>query len=117
MTGLPLTIKDAGIALREKKISSAELTEAHLAKISELNPTLGSFLTVMEETARNEAAAADEMFARGIDLSLMQGIPWAMKDNLATKDAPTTANSHVLDRRWGEGYDATAVSRLRAAGG
>lgn len=117
MAGIPLTIKDAGVALRKGDLSSAELTEALLAKTKELNPTLGAFLTIMEDTARAEAAAADEKFAKGIDLGPMQGIPYAIKDIIATKDAPTTANSHVLDRAWAAGYDATVVAKLRAAGG
>ena len=117
MTDIPLTIQDAGVALRKGDITSVEMTEALLHKIHALNPTLGAFITIMEETARTEAAAADEKFAKGIDLGPMQGIPYAIKDIIATKDAPTTANSFVLDRKWGEGYDATVVAKLRAAGG
>src|SRR5678815_2933238 len=100
MAGIPLTIKDAGVALRKGDLTSAELTNALLAKTKQLNPTLGAFLKIMEDTARAEAAAADEKFAKGIDLGPMQGIPYAIKDIIATKDAPTTANSHVLDRKW-----------------
>src|SRR3954447_21492227 len=117
MAGIPLTIQDAGIALRKGDLSSVELTEALLAKTKELNPTLGAFITIMEDTARAEAAAADANFAKGLDLGPMQGIPYAIKDIIATKDAPTTGNSHVLDRAWGAGRDATVVAKLRAAGG
>jgi aspartyl-tRNA(Asn)/glutamyl-tRNA(Gln) amidotransferase subunit A len=117
MTDLPLTIKDAGVALRSGDLTSTALTEALLQKIHALNPTLGAFITIMEETAMAEAAAADANFAKGVDLGPMQGIPYAIKDIIATKDAPTTGNSFVLDRKWGEGYDATVVGKLRAAGG
>src|SRR4029453_14113032 len=117
MTDIPLTIQDAGVALRKGDITSAEMTEALLHKIHALNPTLGAFITIMEDTARAEAAAADEKFAKGIDLGPMQGIPYAIKDIIATKDAPTPGNSHVLDRAWAAGYDATVVAKLRAAGG
>ncbi|HET7737575.1 MAG TPA: amidase, partial [Tepidiformaceae bacterium] len=81
-----------------------------------LNPTLGAFITITEESAMAEATAADQKFASGIDLGPLQGIPYCVKDNIATKDAPTTANSHVLDREWGAGWDAPVVARLRAAG-
>ena len=113
---LPLTIKDAADALRAKELTSVELTSALLEKTRELNPTLGAFITVTEESAMNAAAAADAKFAAGIDLGPMQGIPFAAKDIIATQDAPTTANGTVLDPAWGEGYDATVIAKLRAAG-
>ncbi|HLF76882.1 MAG TPA: amidase [Dehalococcoidia bacterium] len=113
---MPMTIKDAGEALRSGKISSVELTTALLKKTKALNPTLGAFLTIMEDTAMTAAAEADAKFAAGTDLGPMQGIPYAIKDIIATKDAPTTGNSHVLDRKWGEGYDATVIAKLRAGG-
>ena len=46
----------------------------------------------------------------------LQGIPLGMKDILAAAEAPTTANSLVLDRDWGAGRDAPVVARLKAAG-
>ncbi|MGE3856831.1 MAG: amidase [Dehalococcoidia bacterium] len=113
---MPITIKDAAAALRAGSITSAQLTRAHLDKIEALNPTLGAFITVMPEVAMEEAAAADALFAGGVDRGPLQGIPMAAKDIIATKTAPTTANSVVLDRAWGEGYDATVVEKLRAAG-
>ena len=85
-------------------------------EIAALNPTLGAFITVMPEAAIEEAKAADALFASGVDRGPLQGIPMAAKDIIATKTAPTTANSVVLDRAWGAGYDAAVVERLRAAG-
>lgn len=113
---LPLTIKDAAAALRAKQISSVELTSGLLGRIKELNPTLGAFITVTEETAKAEAAEADARFAAGTDLGPLQGIPYGLKDIIATKDAPTTANGVILDPAWGEGHDAAVTERLRAAG-
>ena len=112
----PITIKDAAAALRAGTITSVELTRIHLDKIEALNPTLGSFITTIPEIALAEAAEADALLAKGVDLGPLQGIPMAAKDIIATKTAPTTANSVVLDPRWGEGYDAAVVEKLRAAG-
>lgn len=114
---MPLTIQDAAVALRAGKVSSVEITKALLEKIAHLNPTLGAYITVTPEAALAEAAAADALFAAGIDRSPMQGIPYAAKDIIATQTAPTTGNGRVLDRSWGEGYDATVVKKLRSAGG
>jgi aspartyl-tRNA(Asn)/glutamyl-tRNA(Gln) amidotransferase subunit A len=113
---LPLTIKDAAAALRAKQLSSVELTSGLLARIKELNPTVGAFITVTEESALAAAAAADADFAGGVDRGPLQGIPYAPKDIIATKDAPTTGNSVVLDRAWGEGRDAPVIARLRDTG-
>src|SRR5712691_8332510 len=113
---IPLTIQETAAALRAKQFTSVELTRALLEKIAALNPTLGPYITVTEETALAEAASADAMFVAGKDLGPLPGIPYAVKDIIATKDAPTTANSLVLDRAWGAGHDATVVTKLRAAG-
>jgi aspartyl-tRNA(Asn)/glutamyl-tRNA(Gln) amidotransferase subunit A len=114
---IPLTIKDAAAGLRAGEYSATELTRALLRKINALNPELGAFITITEETALAAAADVDEKFAAGVDLGPMQGIPFGVKDIIATKDAPTTANGHVLDPAWAEGYDATVVAKLRGAGG
>ncbi|MGE3856950.1 MAG: amidase [Dehalococcoidia bacterium] len=112
----PMTIQTAAEALRAGDITSVELTQRLLARIEELNPTLGAFLHVATDNAIAEATAADAMFAAGIDRGPLQGIPYGVKDIIATQNAPTTANSLVLDRAWGAGYDATVIRRLRAAG-
>src|ERR1700749_4621003 len=71
----------------------------------------------MDESALAAAAQADADFAAGIDRHPLQGIPLAVKDIIATRDAPTTANSRVLDPGWGGGVDAPVVARLRNVGG
>jgi aspartyl-tRNA(Asn)/glutamyl-tRNA(Gln) amidotransferase subunit A len=113
---LPLTIKDAAAALRSGTVSSVQLTTEFLGRISSLNESLGAFVTVCDETALKAAEAADQDFAAGVDRGPLQGIPLAIKDIIATKEAPTTANSRVLDPDWGKGTDAPVVARLRAAG-
>lgn len=113
---LPLTIKDAAAAFRVGAVTSVELTSTYLRRIAETQDTLGAFVTVCDETALEAAAAADDMFAAGVDSGPLAGIPLAVKDIIATKDAPTTANSRVLDPDWGKGIDAPVVARLRAAG-
>ncbi|MGE3270848.1 MAG: amidase [Chloroflexota bacterium] len=116
MPELPLTVTEAASWLRSGKISSVELTKAQLARIHASQDTLAAFITVMDEPALAGAAQADADFAAGIDKGPFQGIPVGIKDIIATKDAPTTANSRVLDRTWGQRDDATVVKRLREAG-
>ena len=116
MTDLPLTIKTAAAALRDGQITSVELTTGMLDRIEHLNPRLGAFIAVTSQSALAAAQQADADFERGLDKGPLQGIPLGIKDIIATRDAPTTANSHILDRSWGALWDAPVVERLRAAG-
>jgi aspartyl-tRNA(Asn)/glutamyl-tRNA(Gln) amidotransferase subunit A len=116
MPTIPLTIKDAAAALRSGQISSTELTGAMLERIDALNHELGAFIAITNETAMAAAANANADFTAGIDRGPLQGIPIGVKDIIATREAPTTANSHILDRNWGAHWDAPVVERLRNAG-
>jgi aspartyl-tRNA(Asn)/glutamyl-tRNA(Gln) amidotransferase subunit A len=113
---LPLTIRDAAAELRAGTLTSVALTTAVLDTIAQQDAVLGAYVTVTGDAALAAAAAADADFAAGVDRSPLQGIPLAVKDIIATRDAPTTANSRVLDPDWGAGVDAPVVARLRAAG-
>ncbi len=105
-------------------ISAEELTRASLAAIED-GASLGAFLTVVGEPALAAARKVDEKRKAGEPLGALAGIPVAVKDALATTDAPTTAASRILLRKPGPDaspadgymspYDATVVARLRAA--
>jgi aspartyl-tRNA(Asn)/glutamyl-tRNA(Gln) amidotransferase subunit A len=116
MPELPLTIAEAAEWLRSGRITSVALTAAQLARIHATQDTLAAFITVLDEPALAAARAADADFADGVDRGPLQGVPLGVKDIIATRDAPTTANSRVLDPAWGNRPDATVVQRLRAAG-
>jgi aspartyl-tRNA(Asn)/glutamyl-tRNA(Gln) amidotransferase subunit A len=116
MNDMPLTIKSAAAALRDGQSTSVALTSAMLNRIEHLNPRLGAFIAVSAETAMAAARQADAELDRGLDKGPLQGIPLGVKDIIATQDAPTTANSHILDRSWGAHWDAPVVERLRNAG-
>jgi aspartyl-tRNA(Asn)/glutamyl-tRNA(Gln) amidotransferase subunit A len=113
---LPLTIREAAAALRAGTVTSLELTSTYLKRIDATQSTLGAFVTINEEAALAVATAADADLAAGVDHGPLTGIPLAVKDIIATKDAPTTANSRVLDPDWGKGIDAPVVARLREGG-
>ncbi len=109
-----LTLTQALSDLSEKKYSSVELTQAYLARIKTLNPSLNAFLTVSEDEALKSAKEADEKRASG-DSSPLLGIPVAFKDIFVTKNIRTTAGSKVLENYIGQ-YDGTVVSKLKEAG-
>lgn len=110
-----LTIVAAAAALRSGELTSTELTRIILDRALTFNDALGAYVAVTEDTAIEQAAAADADFAAGVDRGALQGIPLAIKDIITMKGAGTTANSSVLTG-WGSGTDATAVARLRSAG-
>jgi aspartyl-tRNA(Asn)/glutamyl-tRNA(Gln) amidotransferase subunit A len=115
MTDFPLTLTETAAALRSGAVTSSELVEETIARADALDEQLGVYITRFDDTARTKAAEADVDFAAGIDRSPLQGIPLGIKDILAATEGATTAQSLVLDRAWGEGRDAIAVQRLRAA--
>jgi aspartyl-tRNA(Asn)/glutamyl-tRNA(Gln) amidotransferase subunit A len=110
-----LTLASAAGRLHRREISAVELTEACLERISATEPTLHAFLTVSEEEARRQAAAADERLRAGKPLSTLDGIPLALKDVFITRGVRTTAASRILEG-FVPPFDGTAVARLRRAG-
>src|SRR5499426_266641 len=109
------TIAELGALFRRRTLSPVELTEALLARIDKLEPTLHAFVTITAERARADARAAEAAFQRGGDVGPLVGIPIAYKDLYATKGVLTTAGSAVL-ADWVPDHDSTCVSRLQQAG-
>lgn len=110
-----LPVTELAELVRRRKVTSMQLTEMYLGRIKRYDPVLKAVITVTEERARRQAAAADAEIARGKYRGPLHGIPWGAKDLLAVKDYKTT---------WGAGpyrdqiidADATVVQRLDAAG-
>ena len=109
------TIREWGEALRAREVSSEELTRGFLRTMEEKEPAIGAFLTVTAEGALRAARSVDARRGAGEDLPLLAGIPMALKDNLCTRGVRTTCASRMLSG-FVPTYDATAVSRLSAAG-
>ena len=103
---LPSTIAEAGAALRRGEISAVVLTQELLARAKATQDTIAAFITITEVSALAAAQAADAELRQGIDRGPLHGIPLGIKDIIATSDAPTTANSRVLDPAWGECGDS-----------
>src|SRR5262245_45746592 len=102
-------------ALAGGEVSSVEATRAHLERIAEVDPAVHAFLEVDEQGALEQAAAADERRRRDDEVPPLCGVPIAVKDVVVTRGLTTTAGSRILEG-WVPPYDATLVTRLRAAG-
>jgi aspartyl-tRNA(Asn)/glutamyl-tRNA(Gln) amidotransferase subunit A len=109
------TASELAAALAAGETTSVELTQAHLDRIAAVDGDVHAFLHVDTEGALEQARASDERRASGSSAGPLDGVPIAVKDVLATKGLPTTCGSRILEG-WVPPYDATLVSRLRAAG-
>ncbi|MCL4313441.1 MAG: Asp-tRNA(Asn)/Glu-tRNA(Gln) amidotransferase subunit GatA [Actinobacteria bacterium] len=101
--------------VRDGELKAVEIAEETLSRIETNDPLLHAFLHVSPELALKRAAELDERIAKGEDPGRLSGVPVALKDNLCTRDMPTTAASAILDG-WIPPYDATVVSRLKESG-
>ncbi len=109
-----LTAAQMADGLAAGDLTSEALTQAHLERIARLNPVLNAFLHVDAEGALATARAVDTARAAGESLPRLAGVPVAVKDIACTVGIPTTAGSRML-QGWVPPYDATIVTRLKAA--
>ena len=109
-----LTIHEAHGLLAKRQVSSIDLTKAVLKRIAEVEPKVRAYVTVTEDLALEQAAAADKRIAAG-NAGPLTGIPMQLKDNLMTRGVKTTCSSRMLEK-FVAVYDATTTIRLHDAG-
>jgi aspartyl-tRNA(Asn)/glutamyl-tRNA(Gln) amidotransferase subunit A len=108
------TLAELSRLLRNKQISSAELTGHFLDRIERLDPQLNSFITLDREKSLAQARAADERIARG-EAAPLTGIPIAHKDLFCAKGWRTTCGSKMLENFIAP-YDAHVIEQFGRAG-
>lgn len=110
-----LSVRELAELVRTRQVTSSALTEMYLGRLKRLDPTLRCVVTVTEDRARAQAAAADRDIAAGRYRGPLHGIPWGAKDLLAVKGYPTTWGAGGFEHQTID-EDATVVQRLDAAG-
>lgn len=110
-----LSIPAARAAVVEGRTSAAALTSAYYERIATVDPAIHSYLALTRDRALAQAERIDAAVKSSAPLGPLAGVPVAVKDVLATKGAPTTAASRILEG-YLPPYDATAVAKLEAAG-
>ena len=111
MSGMhDFTLASARDALKARKISAVELTNAHLDAIERLDGRLNSFITRTPDQARVAAKAADDVLAKG-EGGALTGIPLGIKDLFCTNGVRTTAASKILGN-FVPPYESTVTSNL-----
>ena len=108
-------ISELALLLRGKEISPVEITRDCLNTIAQLNPLLNAFITVVTDSALEEARIAEAEIARGQWRGPLHGIPIALKDLIDAAGVRTTAAS-ALHKDRVPAHDAEVVRQLRTAG-
>jgi aspartyl-tRNA(Asn)/glutamyl-tRNA(Gln) amidotransferase subunit A len=109
-----LTIHQLQAKLAKGEVSAREITESVLARIDQVEDRVGAYITLDRDNALAQAAAADQQRAAGA-AGPLAGIPLALKDVVCTEGLRTTCGSKIL-ASFIPPYDATVVTRLKAAG-
>jgi aspartyl-tRNA(Asn)/glutamyl-tRNA(Gln) amidotransferase subunit A len=109
------SVRSMGEAIRSRKLSPVELTEAYLQRLETIGPKLAAVVTVTRELALKQAHAAEREITAGRYRGPLHGIPYGAKDVFATRGIPTTWGAapyrdRVLD------FNATIITRLADAG-
>ncbi len=108
-------VRALGAQLRSGAVTSVALTEASLSRLETLGPKYNAVVTLMHETALEKARDVDADFRAKKKLGPLAGIPYGVKDLLATRHAPTTWGAEPYRTQQFD-EDATVVQKLDAAG-
>jgi aspartyl-tRNA(Asn)/glutamyl-tRNA(Gln) amidotransferase subunit A len=109
------SIRQLADLIRKKKISPVELAKIYLERLKKYGEKLGAVVTITEELALKQAKQAEKEIMSGRYRGLLHGIPFGVKDLLATKGIPTTWGAEPYKEQVFD-YNATVVERLYNAG-
>ena len=110
-----LQISELAYLIRNKKITSLELTKIYLSRIKKLDKKINAFVTVTESLAIEQAKKADKEIKEGNYRGLLHGIPYGIKDLASYPNFPTTwgampLKNQVINKK------AKVIKRLEKAG-
>ena len=108
-------IKELHQKLINKEITATQLVEDYFKVIEEKDSQVQAFLTLTKTQALAEATKVDGKIKRGDKIGILEGIPYAIKDNILVKGIKTTAGSKILEN-YVASYDATVIKKLNNAG-
>ena len=114
----PLYYQDAtalATLIRTRQVTPREVVQAHLDRISAVNPQLNALVTLLADEALQAADAAGKAVMSGAALGPLHGVPFTAKDSIDTAGVLTQRGSPIFQGRTPE-TDATSVARLKQAG-
>jgi aspartyl-tRNA(Asn)/glutamyl-tRNA(Gln) amidotransferase subunit A len=109
------SLKELGSKLRHGTISSEEIVRIAIDRTKKIDPLLNSYITFLPDEALQQARAADAALRRGQDLGPLHGLPFSLKDHIATAGIRTTAGAKFMLANIPQA-DATVARRLKSAG-
>lgn len=115
MTFTNKTALEIGQMIKNKEVSSVEVTKSMLANIKERDEKVNAFVSVFEDEAIKQAEEVQAKIDAGELTSPLAGVPMAIKDNICTKDRLTTCGSKML-HNFKPPYNATVTEKLESAG-
>jgi aspartyl-tRNA(Asn)/glutamyl-tRNA(Gln) amidotransferase subunit A len=114
----PLYYQDAtalAALIRTKQVTPREVVQAHLDRISAVNPALNALVTLLADEALQAADAAGKAVMSGASLGPLHGVPFTAKDSIDTAQVLTQRGSPIFRGRV-PAVDATSVARMKQAG-
>ena len=105
-------IKELHDKLINQEITATQLIENHFKLIDEKDDEIKAFLTLIKDEALEQAKKTDERIKRGEKINILEGIPYAVKDNMLVNGVKTTAGSKILEN-YTASFDATVIKKLK----
>ena len=112
---LYLPVRELAARIKSRRLSPVELTESYLERSERLGPKLNAYATITRDRAIGEAKEAEREIRLGKYRGPLHGVPYAAKDLLAVKGYPTSWGAKPFASQTFD-YDATVITKLRAAG-
>lgn len=105
------TARETVNAVRNGDLTAEECLHATLERIQEMEQHIHAFITLRKDVALQRAREIDRKVRKGKTLGRLGGVCIALKDNLCTKNFPTTCGSRMLES-FSPPYNATVVEDL-----
>ncbi|MBR5252731.1 MAG: Asp-tRNA(Asn)/Glu-tRNA(Gln) amidotransferase subunit GatA, partial [Clostridia bacterium] len=106
-----LSVRSLADEMKKRNISSREITEAYISRMSETEPQVNGYITETHELALRQADEADRAVSTGECVKPLSGVPYAVKDNVAVSEVKMTCASEML-RDFVPSYTATVCENV-----
>lgn len=108
-------IKELHDKLINREITAVELINGYFQVIKEKDPQIKAFLSLTKNEALQQAKKTDEKIKKRQKINILEGIPYAVKDNMLVNGVKITAGSKILEN-YIASFDATVIKKLKKQG-